>query len=489
MLQKGNEKMNTLYNPGNTVAPPYTKDMEQFIRDKYERKIFMSERDKKNILRMQEQDRAKNVPTYLPLDINYQDKTKFDGQLKSLKEMGFDNPTLNLVSLKACHGDLQKAIDYLVSDGRSSSNSGSSNNSFVRKPTSGVKIDSELPSYSSSVKNSFSSLEISLLDKLKKMGFLNRDLNIKAMKLSNWKIEQAINYIVSHEESKDPEFILTPPPPALKTTLSASQHTSLVNLMDKNSQNSSLSDLSKSISSELKETMTKVEKPGVLSFLDELSGLNLEIPSTKTDPISTKDSIMDLFVSSTDLKPLVTTTQTLLTETQTKSASSEEFSDFMSSRITVNNPHIPSSPADFFIKDMPQSKLQFKSSVQSAPSSSQISPKLVDPMHNFHDSQYQSLGISIPRPSSSVNLTGPALETFDPFADLASEFKSFTLKKPSLSSYSTNLPTVNTSTVHHRNNIIPPPPPPSMNLNDVSLPPNSHCKSAHNDLDLFDPLK
>ena len=192
MLQKGNEKMNALFNPGNTVAPPYTKDMEQYIRDKYERKIFMSERDKKNFLRMQEQDRVKNIPTHLPLDINYQDKTKFDDQLKSLKEMGFDNPTFNLIALKACRGDLQKAIDYLVADSRSSSNSGS-NNSFISKPTSGVKMDSELPSYSSSVKNSFSSLEISLLDKLKTMGFINRDLNIKAMKLSNWKIENGKN--------------------------------------------------------------------------------------------------------------------------------------------------------------------------------------------------------------------------------------------------------------------------------------------------------
>jgi trimeric autotransporter adhesin len=455
MLEKGNDKMNALFNPGAAVAPPYTKDMEQFIRDKYERKVFMSEKDKRTLLQIMEQDRIRTTPSHCPLDISQMDKAKYEQSLRALREMGFEDPILNLVALKATNGNVQRAIDQLViSEAPPTTKTTTftaTTAAFRRPPASRGLTEEPLPSYpASTASKSLSSFQSSLLAKLNAMGFLNDSLNLEAMQNSNWKIEQAINYIVSKEENENSHAMTAPRPNstiASSPTRSRAHHLPKPpNFMDSRSLNASATSLKAGV-----DHPPPQKQPTSSSVFDDLSGLSLEstvVPAQVPEMPSTNSAILDLYNQPTKANSKKAALATLVTDlpplkhSQSHSArtsATDEFSDFISAThdiSTSRSSHVASvEPQHDFLSTPPADSF-----TRSAPTTATQSPSTHS--QGFYRQQQNTLiesesAKTFSNPASSVSLR-PNLKGVDPFADLAASFSSFTMKKASSASSSSN---------------------------------------------------
>lgn len=114
MVNNGNAKTNAIYNPNadRFPFPSYSGDMEQYIRDKYERKLFMS-------------SGATRSPPPPPTSSHYSRKNsipnssaggdhRYPLQMKSLQEMGFNDGEANQAALLSTSGNLQQAIETLL---------------------------------------------------------------------------------------------------------------------------------------------------------------------------------------------------------------------------------------------------------------------------------------------------------------------------------------------------------------------------------------
>lgn len=190
--------MNSIYNPKGKVRPNSRDGMEQFIRDKYERKLWVDSILLKSIPEPPLGTRQEN---YIISDSgssqisNFNESISFSStlskkQLQShatksssineslqpsdtinelmvkLYDMGFEEPTKNREALKASNGNLLQAIDYLVS---------------IKRSSSSITYESQLK-------------------RLQEMGFKNRKLNVTALEHSNGKLEEAINFIVANAD-------------------------------------------------------------------------------------------------------------------------------------------------------------------------------------------------------------------------------------------------------------------------------------------------
>lgn len=92
--------------------------MEQYIRDKYERRLFMSSdaRGRIDDGGQTTTSRASLSAASLPASA----MERYPLQQKSLQEMGFTNPTANATALHASKGNLQEAIEALLATKRGS---------------------------------------------------------------------------------------------------------------------------------------------------------------------------------------------------------------------------------------------------------------------------------------------------------------------------------------------------------------------------------
>eukprot|EP00158_Paraphelidium_tribonemae_P004270 Partr_v1_DN26669_c1_g1_i3_m68951 putative ArfGAP with dual PH domains len=109
MAEWGNVKANTYWLPNpEIVAIPTTddNDMEQFIRDKYEKKCFRPPLQHSKFMR--ESQAAQ--------------ETKYARELHKLQEMGFTNKTLCITALKQFDRDLSQASEWLLKQPNSTSN-------------------------------------------------------------------------------------------------------------------------------------------------------------------------------------------------------------------------------------------------------------------------------------------------------------------------------------------------------------------------------
>jgi len=83
--------------------------MEQFIRDKYERKIFMQPSHRASVAS------PTSVPTPTPTSAaNPKLVQRYSEQLKSLKEMGFNDTEICLAALESSNGKVHEAVDYVL---------------------------------------------------------------------------------------------------------------------------------------------------------------------------------------------------------------------------------------------------------------------------------------------------------------------------------------------------------------------------------------
>ncbi|PJF18784.1 Arf GTPase activating protein domain-containing protein [Paramicrosporidium saccamoebae] len=113
MVEGGNAKSNAIYNPNpeRFAFPAYSGDMEQYIRDKYERKLFMGGESRAS---------APKSRGSIPNGSVSSNAERYPLQIKSLGEMGFSDPAANSAALAASNGNLQEAIESLLAGKRGS---------------------------------------------------------------------------------------------------------------------------------------------------------------------------------------------------------------------------------------------------------------------------------------------------------------------------------------------------------------------------------
>lgn len=148
MKNRGNAKVNMQYNPHSDKHPfpSFSGDMENYIRDKYERKLFMEDISSSNSRSIQnlransatkagikddnllDFDDEPSPESSMPsrADIRYPVKesaieptpisshSPYGNQLALLAEMGFVDSEFNLKALKAANGNTQEALEIIV---------------------------------------------------------------------------------------------------------------------------------------------------------------------------------------------------------------------------------------------------------------------------------------------------------------------------------------------------------------------------------------
>lgn len=100
--------------------------MENYIRDKYERKLFMTDDGSTGTGRMYLNDKSKN--NLMDSEVSYEQSstntfknsssdsfnTNYSKQLTLLSEMGFTDTEFNYKTLKAANGNMQEALEIIV---------------------------------------------------------------------------------------------------------------------------------------------------------------------------------------------------------------------------------------------------------------------------------------------------------------------------------------------------------------------------------------
>ena len=83
--------------------------MESYIRDKYERKLFMNPDARGSDTRS-----GGSLPSGAAVASGRPDPTRYPLQMKALQGMGFTNLSANTAALATTHGNLQEALDILL---------------------------------------------------------------------------------------------------------------------------------------------------------------------------------------------------------------------------------------------------------------------------------------------------------------------------------------------------------------------------------------
>ncbi|KCV71785.1 hypothetical protein H696_01202 [Fonticula alba] len=204
IASKGNANVNAIYDPHPETRQPRdlknSTNLERFIRDKYEAKIFASRVPGAGASHIQ----PVNTTNYQSASASSSSSSfrsgatsassasqipaKYHDDLRRLSEMGFDNTDRNLQALKQARGDLSAAINLILSSEGSrpvspsipSAFGGRSGAAAAAAPPSNAILDSD-----------------PRLQALNNMGFTNKAANIAALQEANGMMPRAIEILAS----------------------------------------------------------------------------------------------------------------------------------------------------------------------------------------------------------------------------------------------------------------------------------------------------
>lgn len=180
----GNEKVNQrLLSRGNPpVNDKSDSDMEVYIRNKYEKRLYMTEG-------------SYQAPSSTIFGSNSQPNLEqYSRQLQTLASMGFTNTSLCMQALQNSNGSIERAIELIVS------------RSEGKEPSRQKQINE--PAYQI---------------QLKQLGFSNTEANERAYKIANGNMEQTVSILIDAQTSRRTS---QPPTPKISTPL--------VDLLDSN---------------------------------------------------------------------------------------------------------------------------------------------------------------------------------------------------------------------------------------------------------------
>jgi hypothetical protein len=156
--------------------------MEIYIKNKYERKAYCDDRSVGNA------PRNNNVS----INTQNQDTQSQASGMATLRSMGFMVDSSNQVALSKSNGDIQSAIEILLSTSPSRQNNQQapphSKDLFVTKQIQQVSHISRFPE--------------SILEKLRSQGFSNLEENENALLITNGNIEKAILVLQEWKKNK-----------------------------------------------------------------------------------------------------------------------------------------------------------------------------------------------------------------------------------------------------------------------------------------------
>jgi hypothetical protein len=205
MRSNGNRSVNKKYIPTSNRCPipPANNDaeMEKYIRDKYERQIYMSALTKQS-----------------------EAEQKYTSQISQLRQMGFTNIDRMVTALVQSNGDVNQAIDYLTSlpsasQVSSSASQGSSSSAARSEPQ---ELNAP-PPYQRS-QGTPKKYEAELAN-LQSMGFTNEKDNLEALEVAQGNIQTAVNLLVECR----PGSTLPPPPQSSSNRRTSQQQVNKTN--------------------------------------------------------------------------------------------------------------------------------------------------------------------------------------------------------------------------------------------------------------------
>ncbi|KAI8822115.1 putative GTPase activating protein for Arf-domain-containing protein [Fimicolochytrium jonesii] len=189
MKEWGNRKANEkLLAGGAPPAPAHSdQEMEQYIRNKYEKRNF-------------ETSGGANQSVNMNLS---RDANTYASQLRTLQGMGFTDQIGNLGALKRANGNMDKTVEYLLAKQSSSSPSGSA--SQPSRDTSRSTTSAPAPRQQAQTQPGGRSPAMqAALKALEAMGFHNEDENIQALAASNGQVETAANKLLDLKNRRGP---------------------------------------------------------------------------------------------------------------------------------------------------------------------------------------------------------------------------------------------------------------------------------------------
>ncbi|KAI9137256.1 hypothetical protein BKA69DRAFT_937576 [Paraphysoderma sedebokerense] len=194
MTSQGNAKANAKYNPGNVKCPNQDSDitMEQYIRDKYERKTFMNG-SSRNTSTMDSRRSSVGTNYGNMSSTNSSLSSKYAAQISRLRDMGFTYDEWNIKALEKSNGDVQNAVEHILSMGPPPVTASSAPSRAPALPRRDVMSNAMMVA---DTKSPF-------LSQLRAMGFTDDTANLAALQKADGKFELAISYLTDRRHELD----------------------------------------------------------------------------------------------------------------------------------------------------------------------------------------------------------------------------------------------------------------------------------------------
>ncbi|KAI8912239.1 putative GTPase activating protein for Arf-domain-containing protein [Powellomyces hirtus] len=191
MRQWGNQKVNEKFLAGGAPAPPSNSDqeMEQYVRNKYEKRNFEKEGGA---------SRTSNA--------NFsRDANAYATQIRTLRGMGFEDDQRNISCLKRANGNVATAIELLVAMPQSASSQQSSPaRSNAAKPSQpNSQSPAALAQNNSNAQSGRYPAVQTALAALRAMGFNNDEENLQALNASGGQLENAANRLLDAKNRRE----------------------------------------------------------------------------------------------------------------------------------------------------------------------------------------------------------------------------------------------------------------------------------------------
>ncbi|KAI8614695.1 hypothetical protein BC830DRAFT_1126254 [Chytriomyces sp. MP71] len=202
----GNRRANAIYlGMSDAKAPPTPtswseQEMYEYIRNKYKKRTWMREKDKKELdakATLASASSSSSSPS--PAEVKPEDYKTYAAQIKQLEGMGFKDPRRNIIALKKAKGNLDAAVAVLVKMPEEPT---------PKPPTAPVRTQSSherAVSATSATSSSGEDVKKKLRDAcdfLKGMGFANELETLQALKTANGDLDTAVGLLVQLQETK-----------------------------------------------------------------------------------------------------------------------------------------------------------------------------------------------------------------------------------------------------------------------------------------------
>ncbi|KAI9321158.1 hypothetical protein BDR26DRAFT_845968 [Obelidium mucronatum] len=202
----GNRKANNLFLAESTERLPQPASSDQVlfehIKDKYQRRKWMKEKDRNawDARGAGSLSSASASASNSNSNSTDEDKRLYSSQIQQLGGMGFKNTKNCIIALKKCNGNVEAAVEVLISmpDSTEAASPASKPTAPKASPPSATQAAPTTSTNNQDVKKTIREA----LDFFNGMGFTDELENMKAFKEANGDVDAAVNILMSLQASK-----------------------------------------------------------------------------------------------------------------------------------------------------------------------------------------------------------------------------------------------------------------------------------------------